>query len=124
MNFVWVLLMGTDITLSGLASLFREKIEELQGEPEFQWGAEKMKYAVDESGEPSVKVALGNIPLHYDLWEGLRNPALVGLHPVGLRGIWEFYANRRKVSVDEHGRQTIFRCRVLSILPAETIVEQ
>ena len=109
MNFVWVFLMGTDITVSGLASLFSEKIEELQGEPEFQWGVEKLKYAVDESREPSVKIALGNVPLDYDLWEGLRNPAVVGLHPAGLREIWEFYANRRKVSVDEYGRQTIFQ---------------
>jgi hypothetical protein len=101
--------MGTDITASGLAGLFRGKIGELQGEPEFQWGVEKVKYAVDENGEPSVKIAVGNAPLDYDLWEGLRNPAVVGLHPVGMREIWEFYANRRKVSVDEYGRQTIFQ---------------
>ena len=101
--------MGIDVTVSGFTGLFREKIEELQGEPEFQWGAEKVKYAVDENGQPSVKVALGNVPLDYDLWEGLRNPAVVGLHPVGLREVWEFYANRRKVSVDEYGRQTIFQ---------------
>ena len=101
--------MGTDVAVKGMTGIFKEKIAELQGEPEFQWTAEKIKYAVDGSRRPMVKLAVGNVPLNYDLWRGLRNPAVVGLYPAGLREIWEFYANRRKARVDEFGRQTIFQ---------------
>jgi len=101
--------MEVDVTVKKLADLFKEKISELQDEPEFQWKREGIKYAVDEKGEPCLKLAMGNVPLDYDLWEGLRNPALVGLYPVGLREIWEFFANRRKTAIDESGRQTIFQ---------------
>ena len=101
--------MNTDITVEKLTNSFKEKISELQDEPEFQWKREAVKYALDEKGEPCVKLAIGNVPLGYDLWEGLRNPALVGLYPVGLPEIWEFYANRRKTGLDESGRKTIFQ---------------
>jgi len=101
--------MGTDLTVKRLADMFKEKIAELQEEPEFQWCLERMQYATDEDGDPRVKLAVGNVPLDYDLWKGLRNPAVVGLYPAGLQEIWEFYANRRKESVDEGGRQTIFQ---------------
>lgn len=101
--------MGTEITVKGVTNEFKEKIEELQEEPEFQWSSEKTKYRMDANGNPEVKIAIGNISLDYDLWEGLRNPAMIGLHPVGLREIWEFYANRKKERVDEVGRRTIFQ---------------
>lgn len=97
------------LTVDGLMDLFKERIAELRGEPEFQWGRERVRYAVDEAGEPRVKLAVGNVPLDYDIWEGLRNPAVVGLYPAGLREVWEFHANRRRERVDEHGRQTIFQ---------------
>ncbi len=101
--------MSNDVTLKGLTRIFKEKIIEVQEEPEFQRSAEKIKYAADENGEPLVKLAVGNVPLDYDLWQGLRNPAVVGLYPAGLSEIWEFHANRRKQQVDEAGRQTIFQ---------------
>lgn len=101
--------MRVDITVKSLRDLFKEKIAELQEEPEFQWKRERIKYAVNENGESCVKLAVGNLPLDYDLWKGLRNPALVGLYPVGLEEVWEFYANRRKTEVDESGRQTVFQ---------------
>ena len=101
--------MEVDIAVKKLADLFKEKIIKLQDEPEFQWKREGIKYAADEKGEPSLKLTIGNVPLDYDLWEGLRNPDVVGLHPVGLREIWEFFASRRKIGVDESGRQTIFQ---------------
>jgi len=82
---------------------------ELQEEPEFQWKRENVKYASGADGVPLVKVAVGNVPLDYDLWEGLRNPAVVGQYPAGLREVWEFFANKRKDRVDESGRQTIFQ---------------
>lgn len=92
-----------------LSTLFGDKIEELKEEPEFQWSKENTKHHVDKFGKPALKVAIGNVPLDYDLWEGLRNPAVVGLHPIGLREIWDFYSNRRKMRVDEFGRQSIFQ---------------
>jgi len=98
-----------EVTAKGLTDVFKEKIAELREEPEFQWSLERRKDAMEESGEPCVKVAVGNVPLDYDLWKGLRNPAVVGLHPAGLQEIWEFYVNRKKERVDEFGRQTIFQ---------------
>lgn len=98
-----------DITPKVISDLFREKIVELQVEPDFQWSKDRIKYAVDEEGSPEVKTAIGNVPLDYDLWKGLRNPALIGKYPINLKDIWEFYAHRRRKSTDESGRQTIFK---------------
>jgi hypothetical protein len=97
-----------EITVKTINQELIGSITGLQAEPEFQrtGGPE---YAVDPSGVPQIKVAIGNVPLEYDLWEGLRNPAVVGIYPVGLPDLWEFYANRRKPKVDEAGRQTIFQ---------------
>lgn len=95
--------------IENVSGLFREKISELQMEPEFQWSKDRLTYALDQKGEPEVKLAVGNVPLDYDLWRGLRNPAMLGLYPAGLRELWEFHANRRKKRVDETGRQTIFQ---------------
>ena len=58
--------MSNDVTLKGLTRIFKEKIIEVQEEPEFQRSAEKIKYAADENGEPLVKLAIGNVPLDYD----------------------------------------------------------
>jgi len=98
-----------EVTVKELTHRFEEKIEELQEEPEFQWRSDKVKHSVDENGKPCVKLAIGNVPLEYDLWQGLRNPALVGFYPANLQEIWEFYANRKMERIDEYGRQTIFQ---------------
>ncbi|MHA2299206.1 MAG: hypothetical protein ACXAEU_15295 [Candidatus Hodarchaeales archaeon] len=100
---------GIDLTVKELIKLFNDKILELQEEPEFQWTANNLKYASDDSGLPRVKIVAGNVPLDYDLWKGLRNPAVVGLYPAGLQEIWEYQANKRRKSVDETGRRTIFQ---------------
>jgi hypothetical protein len=99
----------TDISVEGIRQRFRDEVTMLQEEPAFQWGAGKAICAVDDAGLPAVQVAVGNVPLDYDLWQGLRNPAVVGRHPAGLRELWEFHANRRKRKVDESGRATIFQ---------------
>ena len=101
--------MDTEITFRYVGNLFREKIAQLQREPEFRWDKENMRYATSQDGEPLIKLVVGNVPLDYDLWKGLRNPALVGLYPAGIREIWEYYANRTRRSTDELGRQTIFQ---------------
>ncbi len=101
--------MSKNLTAGTLARSFSETIAELQEEPEFQRGDNRKHYATDEKGAPQIKVALGNVPVDYDLWAGLRNPAVLGLFPVGLPEIWEFHANRRKQKTDETGRQSIFQ---------------
>jgi len=101
--------MGVSTTVEGMSAIFKEKIDELEKEPEFQWSRDDTKYAVGPDGRAAVKVAVGNVPLDYDLWKGLRNPAIIGLYPVGLREIWDFYSNRTRERIDESGRQTIFQ---------------
>lgn len=98
-----------DISRQSISNALKEKVKELKEEPEFQWAGGKIRHAVDKQEEPNVKVAVANVSLDYDLWKGLRNPALIGLHPAGLREIWEFYANSKKDRIDEFGRQTIFQ---------------
>ena len=101
--------MVIDVTVDELTRIFKERLTEVEEEPEFQRSAEKIKYATDENGEPLVKLSIGNVPVDYDLWKELRNPAVIGLHSAGLPEIWELYANRRKQKVDEAGRETIFQ---------------
>jgi hypothetical protein len=97
------------LTVEKISDLYKDRVAELQDEPEFQWKRESIKYAQDHDGDPNVKVAIGNVPLDYDLWEGLSNPAVTGLYPAGLKEIWEYHAHRRRASVDEYGRQSIFQ---------------
>jgi hypothetical protein len=96
-------------TVRELLESFKDTITELQEEPEFHWSRDRIKHALEPNGDPSIKLTVGNVTLEYDLWEALRNPAVVGLYPAGLREIWEFYANRKKERVDESGRSTIFQ---------------
>ena len=42
-------------------------------EPEYQTDANQTIYALDRNGDPVVKAAMGNVPLDYDLWAGMRN---------------------------------------------------
>jgi ferredoxin len=82
-------------------------VKKLQADPALRTG--ELKYALDREGEPDVKVAAANVPLDYDLWKDLRNPAGLGLHPAGLRELWEFYAWRTACKRhDDAGRETIF----------------
>jgi hypothetical protein len=101
--------VSKDITVENIGKLFVDIVNELQEEPEFQRGDHKRAYACNKADSPQIKVAIGNMPLDYDLWQDLRNPAVVGLYPAGLPEIWEFHANRRKQKTDESGRQTIFQ---------------
>jgi hypothetical protein len=97
------------ISVTDIQQRMQEHIQELSREPAFQRGIEQKKYAVDTQEKPAIKLAIGNMPLEYDLWQDLRNPATIGRYPVGLRELWEFYAHHRKKRVDEYGRQTIFQ---------------
>ena len=99
--------MGGNLSLSAITKLIASNIKALRDDPSFCAG--EVKYAQDSAGEPAVKMAGANVPLDYDLWDGLLNPAGLGLHPASLQDIWEFYAWRTASShLDESGRETIF----------------
>lgn len=97
------------LTEDKLVDLFTKKVVELQQEPEFQWSKDRITYRTVDGEKPEIKLAVGNVPLEYDLWEGLRNPAQLGLYPAGLKDIWEYYAHKCKDRTDETGRETIFQ---------------
>lgn len=99
--------MGVNLSISAITALIVSNIKALHDDPCLCTA--EVKYAQDSAGKPDVKVAGANVPLDYDLWGGLRNPAGVGLHPASLQDIWEFYAWRTTSShLDESGRETIF----------------
>jgi hypothetical protein len=100
--------MANEITVNAISLELAERVREVQAEPDFQMNSGS-DCAVDSGGIPQVKVAIGNVPVDYDLWEGLRNPAVAGIYPAGLPELWEFYAHRKKQKVDEAGRQMIFQ---------------
>ena len=95
--------MTSSFTVDGLARLVNDKVSEVCQEPDVKKSPET-KYAC-QNGEPQVKVAVGNVPVDYDLWEGLRNPAVDGLFPAGLPEIWEFYATKANQKAKETGGQ-------------------
>lgn len=88
---------------------FQQAVCDLQEEPKHQWSGDQRAYAAASDGRPVVKVAVGNVSLDYDLWSGLRNPAVSGLYPAGLQEIWEFFAHQRRHRLDASGRPTIFQ---------------
>jgi len=88
---------------------YQQAVCDLQEEPKHQWSREQRAYAAAADGRPVVKVAVGNVSLDYDLWSGLRNPAVSGLYPAGLQEIWEFFAHQRRQRLDSSGRPTIFQ---------------
>jgi hypothetical protein len=96
------------ITVEAINLELAARVFEIQNEPEFHWTSEP-DCAIDSDGIPLIKTAIGNVPLQYDLWAGLRNPAVVGMYPAGLPELWEFHAKRRRQKLDEAGRLTIFR---------------
>jgi ferredoxin len=94
---------------STLEKLLKEKILQLNAQPEFQWKEDHTIYEQDSDGSPAVRVSVAGCPIDFDLWVGLRNPAKVGVFPAGFREIWEYYASNRKKLTDASGRATIFQ---------------
>jgi len=80
------------ITQINIEAALRCKIEESRREPEYLWADDRRNHKVNDEGEAAIKAAVANCTLDFDLWKGLRNPAQIGRHPVGLREIWEYYA--------------------------------
>ena len=83
-----------EMTQMGLTEALRLKAQEIRQKPEYRWADGRHNHKVDALGRPAIKAAVANCALDFDLWQGLRNPALIGRHPAGLRQVWEFYAAR------------------------------
>ncbi|MBT3272202.1 MAG: hypothetical protein HN368_03530 [Spirochaetales bacterium] len=97
------------INPASLTSLLKKTVSELSIQPEFAWEDGIQTFATDPDDSPAVRVGVGCCSPDFDLWDGLRNPAAVGLYPAGFEEIWDYYANRRKQKTDEFGRATIFQ---------------
>jgi ferredoxin len=82
------------ITPASIEAALRRKIEEIRTKPAYLWADGRRNHAVNQEGEAAMKVGVANCTLDFDLWKRLRNPALIGRHPVGLREIWEYYATK------------------------------
>ena len=81
-----------ELTQFNIEAALRRKVEEIRRKPEYLWADGRRNHKVNDEGKAAVKAAVANCTLDFDLWKGLRNPALIGRHPVGLREIWEYYA--------------------------------
>ncbi len=80
------------VTESILTSLLKEKMATLLKKPKYRWWDERSLYEPDADDLPLIKVAMGHCPSTYDLWQGIRGPATVGLHPATFQDIWDYYA--------------------------------
>jgi ferredoxin len=83
---------GICLTHDELQAVLGQKVTEVAREPEYRWGDGFRSFMTDEDGEPVVRLAVTNCAPDMDIWQGLRNPALVGMYPVGLRDVWMHYA--------------------------------
>ena len=92
----------TMITHTSIEAALAHKVAETRAKPEYLWADGRSNQKTSETGSPVVKVGVGNCALDYDLWQKLRNPALVGQYPIGLREVWEFHAanNVKKIKPD------------------------
>ena len=83
---------GVEISSSSVRSLFEEKINEIAKEPEYAWGGDFKSFMVDRNGRPVVRVGIANCDPDTDIWDGLRNPANVGMYPLTPDDIWKHHA--------------------------------
>lgn len=91
-----------------IRSTLVNKIEGALEETDFEWLDKGPKYRVASTGKADVKVAMANVGLDEDIWEGLRNPATIGLYPLGLQEIWEYYSYVVAPKIDDTGRSSLF----------------
>jgi NAD-dependent dihydropyrimidine dehydrogenase PreA subunit len=93
----------SEITREGLQQLLTKKVTEVAKEPEHSWTGEFCSYMKGKDGLPVVRLSLVNCKPDMDIWEGLRNPAQVGMYPLGLRDIWMHFAASNVKSTREDG---------------------
>ncbi|MCP4540091.1 MAG: hypothetical protein GY832_23380 [Chloroflexi bacterium] len=80
------------INRSSLQDLLQNKVNQVINEPEYHWNGPFSSFMTDEENKPVVRVSIINFSLDTDIWEGLRSPAQVGMHPVMPADIWRHYA--------------------------------
>ena len=89
--------MSVKVNVRGLGApalqeLLTRKVAEVAREPEYSWGDRFQSYMAEADGAPVVRLAVTNCRPDMDIWQGLRNPAMVGMYPIGLPDIWMHYA--------------------------------
>ncbi len=80
------------INRTSLQDLLQNKVNQVVNEPEYHWSGPFSSFMTDEERKPAVRVSIINFSLDTDIWEGLRSPAHVGMHPVTPEDIWRHYA--------------------------------
>jgi len=75
-----------------LQGLLTRKVTEVAREPDYSWGDSFRSFMTEADGTPVVRLAVANCAPDLDVWQGLRNPAQVGMYPIGLPDIWMHYA--------------------------------
>ncbi len=80
------------LTRETLESALAQKVAEVRAEPEYSWGNGDFTHMTEADGQAVVRVAIANCSLETDVWAGLRSPAIVGRHPIGLPDIWAHFA--------------------------------
>ena len=75
-----------------LEALLIDKVDEVAREPEYSWQGGFNSLMRDAAGRPVARLGIANCPPDTDIWQGLRNPAQVGMYPIGLRDVWMHYA--------------------------------
>ncbi len=75
-----------------LQGLLARKVTEVAREPDYSWGDSFRSFMTEDDGTPVVRLAVTNCAPDLDVWQGLRNPAQVGMYPIGLPDIWMHYA--------------------------------
>lgn len=91
-----------ELNLEQLLSLLKQKVSEVIQEPEYKWNNDFTSFRADESGAPMVRLSMVNFSPDLDIWQRIRNPALVGRFPLTPSDIWEHYAaaNFKKTGPD------------------------
>jgi len=80
--------------VAGLQGFLSTEVARLAADPEFAVHSDdgRQRFMTDADGTPAVRAAAAVSGLGGDLWKGLRSPAAVGLHPIDLEDIWDFFA--------------------------------
>jgi len=91
---------SVELTRSSLEEALTARVAEVTNKSEYLWGDARRNFKLDADGQPAVQAAVANCPQDYDLWQGLRNPALVGLHPVGIQEILKQRQQKSEICPD------------------------
>ncbi len=80
------------VNCTSLEELLQNKVSQVINEPAYNWNGPFSSFMTDTEHKPAVRVSIINFSLDTDIWEGLRSPAHVGMHPVTPADIWRHYA--------------------------------